>query len=230
MTAPSLVCTATRRVSHVQALEILDSRGHPTLQVTVTLAGGLTATAGVPSGASTGSGEAAERRDGDLHRYRGLGVRDAAEAVQGPIADRLRGQDWRSLAEIDAALIDLDGTPDKARLGANAIVGTSMACARALACAEDRDLWDWLTPPGVAPQLPVPHFNVINGGVHARNALDYQEFMIAPLGAPRRSGPGPRCMRPCVRCWPTVVTQRGLATKAASPRSSLSRRRRSGCS
>jgi enolase len=184
MSAPSLVCSSARRVTHVQALEILDSRGRPTLQVTVGLAGGLTATAGVPSGASTGSGEAAERRDGDMCRYRGLGVRDAAEAVRGPIADRLRGQGWRSLAEIDAALIELDGTPDKARLGANAIVGTSMACARALARAEGRDLWEWLTPPGVAPQLPVPHFNVINGGVHARNPLEFQEFMIAPLGAP----------------------------------------------
>jgi enolase len=163
---------------------VLDSRGRPTLQVTVALAGGVTATAGVPSGVSTGSGEATERRDGDMHRYRGLGVRDAVEVVQGPIADRLRGQGWRSLAAIDTALIELDGTPNKARLGANAIVGTSMACARALARAEGRDLWAWLTPARVAPQLPVPHFNVINGGAHARNALDYQEFMIAPLGAP----------------------------------------------
>jgi enolase len=172
------------RVTHIQALEILDSRGHPTLQVTVTLADGVTATAGVPSGASTGSGEAAERRDGDMRRYRGLGVRGAVEAVRGPISDRLRGQEWRSLEEIDAALIELDGTPDKARLGANAIVGTSMACARALATAEGRELWEWLTPPRIAPQLPVPHFNVINGGAHARNALDFQEFMIVPLGAP----------------------------------------------
>jgi enolase len=184
MTALPPVSTETHRVTHVTALEILDSRGDPTLQVTVALAGGITATAGVPSGASTGSGEAAERRDGDMRRYRGLGVRDAVAAVRGPIADRLRGQEWRSLEEIDAALTELDGTPSKARLGANAIVGVSLACARSLARAHGRELWDWLTPPGIAPQLPVPHFNVINGGVHARNALDFQEFMIAPLGAP----------------------------------------------
>jgi enolase len=91
------------------------------------------------------------------------------EAVRGPIADRLRGQEWRSLEEIDAALIDLDGTPGKARLGANAIAGVSMACARALAGADGRELWDWLTPHQVTPQLPVPHFNLIDGGVHARD-------------------------------------------------------------
>ncbi len=102
----------------------------------------------------------------------------------GEIAGRLRDQEWRTLEEIDAALIELDGTPNKARLGANAIVGVSMACARALARAEGRELWDWLTPADFAPRLPVPHFNVINGGVHAPNPLDFQEFMIAPIGAP----------------------------------------------
>jgi enolase len=173
----------TIQIAQVGALEILDSRGRPTLQVTVTLAGGPTGVAGVPSGASTGSKEAAERRDGDLSRYRGLGVLGALGAVRGEIADLLRSRRWHDLAEIDAALIELDGTPVKARLGANAIVGVSMACARALAAAQGRELWDWLTPPGVAPRLPVPHFNVINGGVHAPNPLDFQEFMIAPLGA-----------------------------------------------
>jgi enolase len=171
-------------LTRVTALEILDSRGRPTLQVTVTLASGAAATAGVPSGASTGSREAAERRDGDKARYLGMGVLGAVAAVQGEIASRLTGRPWAGLADIDAALIDLDGTPDKARLGANAIVGVSMACARALAAAEDRELWDWLSPPGIQPLLPVPHFNVINGGAHARNPLDFQEFMIAPLGAP----------------------------------------------
>ena len=184
MTAPQSDSLRAHQITGLTALEILDSRSRPTLQVTVTLADGSTATAGVPSGASTGSGEAVERRDGDMSRYRGLGVRGAVEAVRGEIADRLRGQDWRGLAEIDAALIELDGTQNKSRLGANAIVGVSMACARALAHVAGRELWDSLTPADVAPRLPVPHFNVINGGVHAPNPLDFQEFMIAPIGAP----------------------------------------------
>jgi enolase 1/2/3 len=184
LTAPASHSVRAHQITGVTALEILDSRSRPTLQVTVTLGGGITATAGVPSGASTGSGEAAERRDGDMSRYRGLGVLGAVEAVRGEIAGRLLGQEWRSLDEIDAALIELDGTQNKSRLGANAIVGVSMACARALALAEGRELWEWLTPAGVAPRLPVPHFNVINGGVHAPNPLEFQEFMIAPLGAP----------------------------------------------
>jgi enolase 1/2/3 len=184
LTVPASSSSRAHQITGVTALEILDSRSRPTLQVTVTLAGGVTATAGVPSGASTGSGEAVERRDGDTSRYRGLGVRAAVEAVRGEIADRLRDQEWRTLEEIDTALIDLDGTQNKARLGANAIVGVSMACARALAREEGLELWDWLTPSDVAPRLPVPHFNVINGGVHAPNPLDFQEFMIAPIGAP----------------------------------------------
>ena len=183
MTPASSAAAGTVHISRVDALEILDSRGRPTLQVAVTLARGARGVAGVPSGASTGSKEATERRDGDQSRYSGLGVLDVLCAVHGEIADLLRSRAWHDLAEIDAALIELDGTPGKARLGANAIVGVSMACARALASAEGRELWDWLTPPGVAPRLPVPHFNVINGGVHASNPLDFQEFMIAPLGA-----------------------------------------------
>jgi enolase len=171
-------------ITAVSALEILDSRGRPTVQASVTLADGQVAVAGVPSGASTGSREAVERRDGDTDRYGGLGVRGAVEAVGGEIASRLGGREWDDLAEIDAALIALDGTADKSRLGANAIVGVSMACARALGRADGRELWDWLTPAGVAPRLPVPHFNVINGGAHAPNPLDFQEFMVAPLGAP----------------------------------------------
>jgi enolase len=173
-----------RDITDVTALEILDSRGRPTLQVTVTLAGGAAGISGVPSGASTGSREAAERRDGDSSRYRGLGVLGAVGAVNSEIAGLLQGQSWRSLSDIDAALIKLDGTLDKARLGANAIVGVSIACARALAAADGRPLWQWLTPAGVQPRLPVPHFNVINGGAHAANPLAFQEFMIAPLGAP----------------------------------------------
>jgi enolase len=183
MTAPPAAGAAARHIAAVSAMEILDSRGRPTVQVTVELAGGVLGTAGVPSGASTGSREAVERRDEDRSRYGGLGVLRAVDAVSGEIANRLRGHDWHDLGEIDAALIELDGTPGKQRLGANAVVGVSMACARALARAEGRQLWDWITPDGVTPRLPVPHFNVINGGAHAVNPLDFQEFMIAPLGA-----------------------------------------------
>jgi enolase 1/2/3 len=171
-------------VTGLSALEILDSRGRPTLAVTVTLADGTTARAGVPSGASTGSREAVELRDGDKSRYEGRGVLTAAANVNGEIASLLRGRTWSSLAEADQAMIDLDGTPNKGRLGANATVGTSMALARALAASARTPLWQWLAPDGVTPSLPVPHFNVLNGGVHAPNELDFQEFMIAPLGAP----------------------------------------------
>ena len=171
-------------VTALSALEILDSRGRPTLAVTVTLADGTTARAGVPSGASTGSREAVELRDGDKGRYEGRGVLTAAANVNGEIAGLLRGRSWSSLAEADLAMIELDGTPNKARLGANATVGTSMALARALAASAQVPLWQWLAPDGVTPGLPVPHFNVINGGAHAANELDFQEFMIAPLGAP----------------------------------------------
>jgi enolase len=171
-------------VTSLTALEILDSRGRPTLAVTVMLADGTTARAGVPSGASTGSREAVELRDGDMARYGGRGVLKAAANVNGEIAGLLRGRPWGSLAEADQAMISLDGTPDKGRLGANATVGTSMALARALAASAGVPLWQWLTPRGVTPSLPVPHFNVLNGGVHAPNELDFQEFMIAPLGAP----------------------------------------------
>jgi enolase 1/2/3 len=175
---------ASFEVADLSALEILDSRGRPTLVVTVRLADGSAARAGVPSGASTGSREAVELRDGDNARYEGKGVLKAAGNVNGEIADLLRGRPWNSLAEADQAIIDLDSTPDKSRLGANATVGVSMALARALATAAGIPLWRWLTPQGVTPSLPAPHFNVLNGGVHAPNDLDFQEFMIAPLGAP----------------------------------------------
>jgi enolase len=170
-------------VTDLSALEILDSRGRPTLAVTVRLADGSQARAGVPSGASTGSREAVERRDGDPARYEGKGVLGAVASVNTEISALLRGRSWASLAEADQAMIDLDGTANKSRLGANATVGTSMALARALAASAGVQLWQWLTPDGVTPSLPVPHFNVLNGGVHAPNELDFQEFMIAPVGA-----------------------------------------------
>jgi enolase len=171
-------------VTDLSALEILDSRGRPTLAVTVRLADGTQARAGVPSGASTGSREAVERRDGDPARYEGNGVLGAVAAVNTEISGLLSSRSWASLAEADRAMIGLDGTPNKSRLGANATVGTSTALARALAASAGVPLWQWLAPDGVTPSLPVPHFNVLNGGVHAPNELDFQEFMIAPVGAP----------------------------------------------
>ncbi len=172
------------RVSGIKAVEVLDSRGNPTLAVAVTLSDGIVARAGVPSGASTGSREAVELRDGDLARFAGKGVIGAVANVNGEIAEAIAGRTFAHLAELDHALIDLDGTDNKSRLGANAIVGVSMAASRAAAISAGLPLWRVLNPPGVAPRLPVPHFNVVNGGVHAPNNLDFQEFMVVPLGAP----------------------------------------------
>ncbi|HYO02717.1 MAG TPA: phosphopyruvate hydratase [Mycobacterium sp.] len=168
----------------MSAIEILDSRGRPTLSVNATLSDGRTVRAGVPSGASTGSREAVELRDHDEKRYSGLGVLSAVGHVNGPIVDALIGPSFVSLEQVDRALCELDGTPNKSSLGANAIVGVSIAAAKAFAVESGHPLWRWLTPTGVVPRLPVPHFNVVNGGVHAPNALDFQEFMIAPIGAP----------------------------------------------
>ncbi|OJV82416.1 MAG: phosphopyruvate hydratase [Cellulomonas sp. 73-92] len=170
------------RFTQVSGLEVLDSRGNPTVQVTLVADDGAGYVAGVPSGASTGTREAVELRDGDKARYAGKGVTQAVGHVNSEIADLLTARAWSSLEEVDEALIALDGTPTKARLGANAIVGTSMAAARAFAGTSP--LWQSLQPAGVIPRLPVPHFNVLNGGVHAPNDLDFQEFMVAPVGAP----------------------------------------------
>jgi enolase len=176
--------TSPLELSAVHAVEILDSRGGPTLAVTVTLADGTTARAGVPSGASTGSREAVELRDGDKDRYGGKGVLTAVGNVNGELADALVGRSFADPAAVDQAMRDLDGTPNKARLGANGIVGVSIATYRAYAASAGVPLWKSLSPAGVTPCQPVPHFNVVNGGVHAPNSLDFQEFMIAPLGAP----------------------------------------------
>lgn len=170
------------RFTDVSALEILDSRGNPTVEVTLTTEDGRPFTAGVPSGASTGTREAVELRDGDPERYEGKGVTRAVGNVVGEISKLLRSRSWESLEWLDDALIELDGTDGKSRLGANAILGVSMAAARAF--AGDRPLWQYLAPREVEVRLPVPHFNVLNGGVHAPNDLDFQEFMLAPLGAP----------------------------------------------
>jgi enolase len=170
-------------LSSISAIEILDSRGRPTLSVRATLSDGRQVRSGVPSGASTGSREAVELRDHD-DRYGGLGVLNAVAGVNGPIAEALTSRPFSRLDEVDRTLCELDGTPDKSGLGANAIVGVSMAAAQAFALDAGQPLWESLVPDGVIPRLPVPHFNVVNGGVHAINGLDFQEFMIAPLGAP----------------------------------------------
>lgn len=163
--------------------EILDSRGNPTVEVEATLETGAVARAAVPSGASTGRHEAVERRDGDPARYGGKGVRDAVEAVNGEIFDALSGRDVEDQRALDLALIALDGTGDKSRLGANATLGVSLAVARAGALARGAPLYRYIG--GVdAHCLPVPLMNVVNGGAHADNSLDLQEFMIAPVGAP----------------------------------------------
>jgi enolase len=169
--------------SSISAIEILDSRARPTLSVCATLSDGRQGRCGVPSGASTGSREAVELRDHD-ERYGGLGVLRAVDGINGPIAEALTSRPFTRLEEVDQALCELDGTPNKSRLGANAIVGVSMAAAQIFALESGQPLWQWLIPAGVVPRLPVPHFNIINGGAHAINGVDFQEFMIAPLGAP----------------------------------------------
>ena len=171
-------------VAKVHAIEILDSRGRPTLEVSLELASGPVAVAGVPSGASTGTREAVELRDGDPKRYKGAGVTKAVGNVNGEINSLLAGRAWKSLDELDQAVIELDGTETKSRLGANATVGVSMAAARAMALADGKPLYRWLAPDESLLRLPVPHFNVVNGGAHAQNPLELQEFMLAPLGAP----------------------------------------------
>jgi enolase len=163
--------------------EILDSRGNPTVEVDVVLEDGSRGRAAVPSGASTGAHEAAELRDGDQGRYLGKGVRKAVEAVNGEIFDAVGGMDAEAQAKIDETLIALDGTPNKGRLGANAILGVSLAVAKAAAAANGAPLYRYVG--GTAARLlPVPMMNIVNGGVHADNPIDFQEFMIMPVGAP----------------------------------------------
>ncbi|HXO18354.1 MAG TPA: phosphopyruvate hydratase [Thermoanaerobaculia bacterium] len=172
-------------IEELVAREILDSRGNPTLEVDCVLDGGAGGRAAVPSGASTGSREALELRDGGK-RYGGKGTAKAVANVQEEIASLLRGMDARDQARIDRALCDLDGTPDKSRLGANAILGASLAVARAAAEATGLPLYAYLGGPG-ATVLPVPMLNVLNGGVHADNSVDVQEFMLVPIGFDRFS-------------------------------------------
>jgi enolase len=171
------------QITEVRGREILDSRGNPTVEVEVSLACGVTARAGVPSGASTGSREALELRDGDKKRFGGKGVLKAVSQVNGPIRDTLKGYDASQQATIDKKLIELDGTPNKANLGANAILGVSLAVARAAAMALNTPLYRYLGGTDIG-RLPVPMLNIMNGGAHARwQGSDFQEFMIAPYGA-----------------------------------------------
>ena len=167
----------------VRGREILDSRGNPTVEVDVELESGAIGRAAVPSGASTGAHEAVELRDGDKKRYGGKGVLKAVSAVNTEIMDLLSGLEARDQIKIDRAMIDLDGTPNKGRLGANAILGVSLAVAKAAALESDLPLYRYVGGTS-ARLLPTPMMNIVNGGVHADNPIDFQEFMIMPVGAP----------------------------------------------
>src|SRR5262245_7095556 len=172
-------------IEKVHARQILDSRGNPTVEVELALRSGATGRAAVPSGASTGEFEATELRDGG-GEYLGKGVTNAVGNVNGEIAEAINGHDAADQAGLDDQLITLDGTPNKSRLGANAILGVSLAAAHAAAAEEGLPLWRYLGGEG-AHVLPVPMMNVLNGGAHADNSVDFQEFMVVPVGADRKS-------------------------------------------
>ena len=169
-------------IKKIHGREILDSRGNPTVEVDVTLENGVMGRAAVPSGASTGAHEAVELRDGDDHRFGGKGVLRAVTAINGEIFENIAGMDARDQLAIDTALIDLDGTRNKSRLGANALLGVSLAVAKAAAASSGLPLYAYLGGPN-AHVLPVPMMNILNGGAHADNPINFQEFMIAPVNA-----------------------------------------------
>lgn len=198
------------RITEIRAREILDSRGNPTIEVDVRLEGGALGRAAVPSGASTGEHEAWELRDGDKKRFAGKGVRRAVTNVNNRIAPLLNGWDARDQAKIDNALIALDGTPSKGNLGANALLGVSLAVARAAAAAENLPLYRYLGGPG-ARVLPVPMMNILNGGAHSDAPIDFQEFMIVPRGAPTFSE-ALRYGAEVFHALKSVLKQRGLST------------------
>src|SRR5206468_6170988 len=190
--------------------EILDSRGNPTVEADVFLGDGNMGRAAVPSGASTGEHEAVELRDGDKSRYLGKGTRTAVGHINGEIAAALHGKDATQQSELDAAMIALDGTPNKGRLGANAILAVSMAAARAASASQHAPLYRYLGR-GAARLLPVPMMNILNGGAHADNSVDLQEFMIAPYGAPTFS----EALRMGVEVFHTlkkVLSKKGYST------------------
>jgi enolase len=169
-------------ISQIRAREILDSRGNPTLEADVILSTGVMARAAVPSGASTGEHEAVELRDGDKTRYLGKGVQNAVKNVEDEIGPALTGHEVTDQMGIDAKMLELDGTPNKSNLGANAMLAVSMACARAGAMDSKMPLWRYLGGP-LARVMPVPMMNILNGGAHATNTVDFQEFMVVPVGA-----------------------------------------------
>jgi enolase len=197
-------------IAHVLARQILDSRGYPTVEVDVTLEDGSMGRAAVPSGASTGAHEAVELRDGDTGRWGGKGVERAVKNVNGPIAEDVVGRDAEDQAALDAALIALDGSDNKGRLGANAILGVSLATAKAAATALGLPLYRYVG--GVeANLLPVPMMNILNGGVHADNRIDFQEFMVMPAGAPN-FGEALRCGAEIFHALKSGLHQAGLST------------------
>ena len=193
----------------IHAREILDSRGNPTVEVDVTLESGAMGRAAVPSGASTGAYEAAERRDGG-DRYGGKGVQDAVEAANGEIFDALSGMDATEQAIIDTAMIELDGSANKSRLGANAILGVSLAVAKAAAITLGQPLFRYVGG-AAACQLPVPMMNILNGGAHADNSVDIQEFMVVPVAAPTFAE-AMRMGTDVTRALKAALTKAGLAT------------------
>jgi enolase len=198
------------QISRIHAREILDSRGNPTLECEVTLGDGHCGRTAVPSGASTGSREAVELRDGDKTRYLGKGVRKAVANVNGAIADALKGFDAADQRGLDQRLIALDGTPNKSRLGANALLGVSLAAAHAVAVSRGQPLWRYLAGER-APVLPLPMMNIINGGAHADNNVDIQEFMVLPVGLPNFAE-ALRCGAEIFHALKSVLKGRGLAT------------------
>ncbi len=197
-------------IQEISAREILDSRGNPTVEVEVRLSGGATGRAGVPSGASTGTREAIELRDGDRNRYGGKGVRKAVGHVNGEIRQKLEGADARDQAGVDRVLVDLDGTPNKSRLGANALLGVSLAVARAAAYASRVPLYRSFGGAS-GTTLPVPMMNLINGGAHADNRLDPQEFMACPVGF-GTFGEALRAGAETFHALKSLLKKRGLST------------------
>ena len=194
----------------VHARQILDSRGNPTVEVEIVLEDGNMGRAAVPSGASTGAHEAVEKRDGDKTRYQGKGVTQAVDAVRGEIAQAVVGRDAEDQQEIDGLLIALDGTENKSRLGANAILGVSLAAAKAAAAARGLPLYRYVG--GTAAHLlPVPMMNIINGGEHADNPIDFQEFMVVPVGA-QSLAEAVRCGSEIFHTLKKKLSEAGLAT------------------
>ncbi|PZP59994.1 MAG: phosphopyruvate hydratase [Delftia acidovorans] len=197
-------------IENITALEILDSRGNPTLRVSVHLDNGIVGTSSVPSGASTGANEAVELRDGDPSRYGGKGVRKAVDNVNQRIAPLLKGHDPSHQAALDAAMIELDGSPNKSELGANAILGVSQALSRAAADSHGLPLYAYLGGVG-ALHLPIPMMNVLNGGKHADSGMDFQEFMLYPHGAPTFAE-ALRYGAETFHALKSILTKRGLST------------------